>query len=398
MAKKIARKPVPGLSAPRRPAARPAPAAARKPKEAPAAPPARPPKATAGELELLRELSNAVAVSGDEGAVRRIVLDAIRGHIDEVKVDALGNVLALKRGTETQGGRAARVLVAAHMDEVGVMVTGFDAEGALRFEVVGAMDERVLPGRALLIGPRRLPGVIGVAPVHLLNAERRGKAVKAGQLRIDLGVDSEAAARKLVAPGDRGTFAAEFAALGPSLRGKALDDRLGCATLVELVRGGPYGFDLHAAFTVQEEVGVRGAKVAGYAADPLCAFVLDCTPALDLPDSRGRENTQYNARLGGGPAIYVADRGTISDQRLVRYLQQTAESAGIPCQLRQPGGGGTDAGAIHLARGGVPSVSVSVPGRYLHTSAAMVRAEDWRNTVKLMRLALENWTPKVLKR
>ncbi|MBI4772150.1 MAG: M20/M25/M40 family metallo-hydrolase [Chloroflexi bacterium] len=177
-----------------------------------------------------------------------------------------------------------------------------------------------------------------------------------------------------------------------------MDDRLGCATLIELLRGGPYRFDLHAAFTVQEEVGLRGAKVAGYTVEPLCAFVLDCTPANDLPDSRDRENTQYNTRLGHGPAIYIADRSTISDQRLVRYLQQTAESAGIPYQFRQPGGGGTDAGAIHLTRGGVPSVSVSVPGRYLHTPAAMVRAEDWRNTVKLMRLALENFNPKVLRR
>ncbi|HLE27883.1 MAG TPA: M42 family metallopeptidase [Anaerolineales bacterium] len=343
---------------------------------------------------MLRELCNASGVSGDEGAVRQIILDALRGHVDAVRVDVLGNVLAVKKGT----GRGERVLVAAHMDEVGFMVSGHDSDGSLRFEIVGGIDERLMIGKAVLIGSQRLPGVIGAAPVHLLNSDRRNAVVKATQLRIDVGVESQEAAKKLVKAGDRGVFATDFAALGPSLLGKALDDRLGCTTLIELLRGGPYGFDLHAAFTVQEEVGLRGAKVAGYAVDPVCAFVLDCTPAYDLPDSNARENTQYNTRLGAGPAIYVFDQRTISDERLINYLKQIAEDAGIPYQLRQPGRGGTDAGAIHLSREGVPSVSVSVPGRYLHSPAAVVRAEDWRNTVRLMKRALENWTPKVLRR
>ncbi len=386
MTKKPARK---KPAAPPRQPAHHAPAAAAAPT------PTRPPRATVSELDLLRELSNTSGVSGDEGAVRQIILDAIRGHVDEVKVDVLGNVLALKKGV----GRGERVLVAAHMDEVGFMISGHDSDGSLRLETVGGLDERLLLGKAVLIGPKRLPGVIGAAPVHLLNGDRRSAVVKVTQLRIDIGVESQEAAKKLVRVGDRGVFAAEFAVVGPSLRGKALDDRLGCATLVELLRGGPYGFDLHAAFTVQEEVGLRGAKVAGYAVDPACAFVLDCTPALDLPHSDAeRENTQYNTRLGYGPAIYVSDSSTIHDERLVSYLKQTAEGAAIPYQIRQPGGGGTDAGAIHRSREGVPSVSVSVPGRYLQTPLALARADDWRNIVRLMKLALENWTPKVLKR
>jgi putative aminopeptidase FrvX len=361
-------------------------------------PTVRPARATASEMDLLRELSNALAISGDEAAVRRIVLDAIRGHVDEVKVDALGNVLATRR-SKRNGKRTPRVLVAAHMDEVGFMITGHDSDGSLRFEAVGSVDERCLPGKPVLVGLQRLPGIIGAAPVHLLKSEQRTAVPKAAQMRIDLGVDSAEAARRLVKVGERGGFATEFAVVGPSLRGKALDNRLGCATLIELLRTpAVYGFDLHAAFTVQEEVGLRGARVAGYAVDPACAFVLDCTPARDLPSSDERENVEYNSRLGLGPAIYLADRGTISDDRLVRYLRQTAEAAGIPYQFRQPGGGGTDAGAIHLAREGVPTVSVSVPGRYLHTPVALARAEDWRNTVKLMRLALENWTLQVLKK
>ena len=358
----------------------------------------RPPKATASEMDLLRELCHAIAVSGDEGAVRRIVLDAIRDHVDEVKVDALGNVLAVKR-SKRSSQRTPRLLVAAHMDEVGFMLTGHEPDGSLRFELVGGVEERTLLGKPVLVGPKRLPGVIGAAPVHLLKDDRRNAVTKVSQMRIDIGVDSADAAKRWVKMGERGGFTTEFAVVGPSLRGKALDNRLGCATLIELLRApAVYDFDLHAAFTVQEEVGLRGARVVGYAVDPACAFVLDCTPARDLPSSDDRENTQYNSRLGLGPAIYISDRGMISNDRLVRYLQQTADAAGLPYQFRQPGGGGTDAAAIHLAREGVPTVSVSVPGRYPHSPVMLARTEDWRNTVKLMRLALENWTPQVLKR
>lgn len=402
--KPVSQKPAPKPKArprPARPVAKPAAKAAARPSRRPApvepaAPPiVKPPKATANELDLLKELSNAASVSGDEGAVRKIILDAIRPHVDEVNVDVMGNVLAIKRGP----GRGERVLVAAHMDEVGFMVSGHDADGTLRIEIVGGVDDRVLLGKHVLVGAKRVPGVIGVAPVHLLNADRRSAVTKANQLRVDLGVESADAAKKLAKAGDRGVFATEFDVVGPSLRGKALDDRLGCATLVELLRGGPYSFDLHAAFTVQEEVGLRGAKVAGYAVDPVCAFVLDCTPAHDLPHSdEERENAQYNTRLGYGPAIYVADASTLHDARLVAYLQATAAGAGIPYQIQQPGGGGTDAGSIHRNRAGVPTVSLSVPGRYLHTPVSLVRAEDWRNSVKLMKLALEGWTTKILKR
>jgi endoglucanase len=379
-----------------------APSKTRPASKAPARKAASPPRAAApapraADLGFVRELSNAVAVSGDEGAVRKLVLDAVRPHVDEVKVDALGNVLAVKHGAG--GPRAGRVLVAAHMDEVGFMVSGHDSDGSLRFEIVGGIDERALIGKPVFIGANKLPGMVGGAPVHLLTPDRRMTVVKAAQLRIDIGADSAEAAKRLVKIGERGAFATEFDVLGGvSLRGKALDDRLGCATLVELLRGGPYPFEFHAAFTVQEEVGLRGAKVAGYAANPNCAFVLDCTPANDLPHTNPEiENTQYNARLGLGPAIYVADRSTLYDERLVRFVRKTAEAAGIPYQIRQPGGGGTDAGAIHLAREGVPTVSISVPGRYLHTPAAIARLDDWRSTVALMKAVLAAWTPKALK-
>ena len=367
--------------------------AARRPRRTPAAPP---PRQAEPDLDLLRQLSNAVGVSGDEGAVRRLVLEAIRPHVDEVKVDALGSVLAVKRAAKNRN--APRVLLAAHLDEVGLMILDHDADGSLRFEIVGGISERTLLGKAVLVGARRLPGVIGAAPVHLLTGDRQSTVVHSGQMRIDIGAGSAEAARRLVALGDRATFATEFTTMGATLRGKALDDRLGCATLIALLRAGPYPVDLHAAFTVQEEVGLRGARVAGYAVEPQAAIALDCTPALDLPDSRGRENTQYNSRLGLGPALYVADGRTISDRRLVDHLVRTAEAAGLPYQFRQPGGGGTDAGAIQQTRAGVPVASVSVPARYLHEPAALARLEDWRGTLRLVELALEQFGPDVLKR
>jgi endoglucanase len=348
------------------------------------------------DLELLRELSNAAAVSGDEGAVRRPVMEAVRPHVAELRVDALGNVLAVKPAEGKRG--APRVLLAAHMDEVGLMIVDHDSDGGLRFEVVGSISERVLLGKPVVVGPKRVPGVIGTTPVHLLGGERRQAVVKTGQMRIDIGATSQEAARRQVAVGERAAFATEFAVLDGALRGKALDDRLGCAVLIALLRGGPYPVTLHAAFTVQEEVGLRGARVAGYALEPEAALALDCTPANDLPDSRGRENTQYNARLGQGPVIYRADRSTISDNRLVEHLTRTAQANALPYQFRQPGGGGTDAGAIQRGRTGVPVASVSVPARYLHGPAALTRTADAEQTLRLLALALAGWTADVLKR
>ena len=343
-------------------------------------------------------MSNATAVSGDEGAVRRLVLEWLRAPgsaARDVTVDALGNVLAVLPA----GGKrpVARVLLAAHMDEVGFMIVDHDSDGALRFETVGGLSDRVLLGKPVLVGPKRLPGIIGAAPRHLLSADRLAQVVKAGALRIDLGAPNAEAARRLAPVGERATFATEFALADGVVRGKALDDRLGCAILLALLRGGPYPVELHAAFTVQEEVGLRGAKVAAYRVQPDAALALDSTPAVDLPDSRGRENTQYNTRLGAGPALYLADGRVIGDRRLVGHLTRTAEAAGLPYQIRQPGGGSTDAAAMQRAGAGVPVLAVSVPGRYAHSPAMLARTADVDNTLRLLHAALAGWTPKVLK-
>lgn len=350
------------------------------------------------QISLLERLSNALSVSGDEGEVRKIVLELVRAQLEklpgEVRVDSLGDVLVTIPG-DPEVENKLRVMVAAHMDEVGFMITGEDEKGIYRFEVVGGIDVRYLPGKSVLVGKDRLPGVIGAKPIHLSSPEERQKTLSLESLRIDIGPESGK-----VKTGDRAAFATNFSHLGPSLRGKALDDRIGVASLIELIKSAPPNIELLAAFTVQEEVGLRGAGVAAYALDPDLAIALDSTPAYDLPDSedvhKRTENPNYNTRLGAGPAIYIADSGTISDPRLVRHFIEMGDSHGIPYQIRQPGGGMTDAGRIHLKRGGIPSVSISVPGRYHHSPAALCRISDWQNTVALLQVALENLPPDLL--
>jgi len=340
------------------------------------------------QIKLLERLSNACAVSGDEGEVRKIVLNEVKPHADEVKVDALGNVLVTKHGS---GEHLLRVMLAAHMDEVGLMLTHDDGDGIYRFDVVGSLSANDLAGKAVWIGREHIPGVIGLKPLHLGHGDDRKKPIDIEELHVDVGP-----ARGKEKVGDRATFATTFMQLGPSVRGKALDNRLGVATLIELVKHAPPNIDLQAAFTVQEEIGSRGARVAAFAFNPDLAIILDSTPAYDLPAWDADENVRYNTRLGAGPAIYVSDAGTLSDPRLIRYLIQTAEADKIPYQLRQPGGGGTDAAVIHRQREGIPSVSVSVPGRYHHSPASIARISDWQHTLTLLADALSHLTPDVL--
>lgn len=346
------------------------------------------PKIQNPQYRLLEQLCNACGVSGGEGEIRKIVKGQLETHVDDLKVDALGNVLVSKLG---KGKDRLRVMVAAHMDEIGFMITHDDGDGLFRFDTVGGIDSRQLPGKPVWVGKEKIPGVIGAKPIHLTTASERKKVIQLDSLRIDIGFEK----KDKVKVGDRATFATSYRRVGPSIFAKALDDRLGVTTLIELVKNAPENIDLLAAFTVQEEVGLRGAHVAAYALSPDLAFALDSTPAYDLPFYDQEENVQYNTRLGAGPAIYVADRGTLSDPRLIRHLVSAAELHGIPYQFRQPGGGGTDAAAIHRQRAGIPSVSVSVPGRYAHTSVGLARIADWKNTLSLMYVTLASLSSKI---
>lgn len=342
------------------------------------------------QLELLEKLTNAIAPSGDEGAIRKIVRAEVEDIADEIKTDAMGNLLVTKRGT---GKNRLRVMLAAHMDEVGFMLTHKESEGIFRFAPLGGLDPRQLVGKQVWVGREKTPGVIGATPVHLLSAEERKNKVSLKSLRIDVGLDDAE-----VKEGDRGVFATNFLQIGESVRAKALDDRLGVAILIELLQHAPPTLDLLAAFTVQEELGLRGAKTAAHRLNPDLALAVDSTPAYDFPRHNGEENIRYNTKLGKGPALYTVDGRTLSDPRLIRWLSGTGDKHGIPYQYRQPGGGGTDAGSIHLSRAGIPTCSISVPGRYAHTAMGLCRIKDWEDTLNLLHAALHDLTPKVLER
>jgi putative aminopeptidase FrvX len=342
--------------------------------------------------ELLRELSKAVGVSGREEAVRQIIYEAVEPHVDEIKVDALGNMITFKQG---QGRDRLRVMVAAHMDEVGLMITGHEGNGGLKFRSVGGIPSQTLAGKRVQIGPNRVPGVIGLKPTHLVKREESLKVTKMEALVIDVGASSKEEAEGIAKLGDLATFLAPFTDLGPTFLGKAFDDRAGCAALIELVREERFAHDLFAVFTVQEEVGLRGARVAAYTVEPDAAFVLDCTPANDMPK---KKDVSPNTVLGQGPAIYIMSGRIFSDRRLVELLIKAGDEDGIPYQIRQPAGGGTDAGSIRLAHGGVPVASVSVPGRYIHSPTSVISREDFENTPRLIQAALSRLSRETLER
>ena len=336
---------------------------------------------------LLQRLSEAHGVSGREEEVRSILLEEIRGRVEECRVDGLGNLIARKKGT---GASPLRVLAAAHMDEVGLMVTQVEDSGLLRFAKVGGIDDRILPARAVLVGGKKVPGIIGIKPVHLTDMGERDKVIEWKQLTIDIGASGKAEAEKLVQRGDCAVFATDFRELAGTgsawrtVQGKAFDDRAGCAILAELLKE-RFPFDLVAAFTVQEEVGLRGARVAAYAENPDAAVVLECTGANEVPS---KLDISPSTRLGGGPAITIRDNSFIADPRLVELFSTAARELGMAHQYKQPNIGGTDAGAIQRVRAGVAAITLAVPARYIHSPAAIMDMNDFRNTLTLAREAL----------
>ncbi len=346
---------------------------------------------------LIKELSEAMGVSGAEDEVRAIILKAIKDHVEDIRIDPLGNVLAVKRGRHPHEN-PLRVLVAAHMDEVGFMVTGIESDGTLRIGAVGGFDDRILPGLRVVVGKSKTPAVIDWKPIHL---NQDNHVVKLDHLRLDMGANSREEANGKAKLGDMATFDTIYTEKGRIARGKAFDDRIGCAILIELIRGEPFPFDLHVAFTVQEEVGLRGAQVAAQAIQPDVAFILESTTANDVPPPRpDPEAPQVSpaTELGKGPALTLIDRSVIVDRRLLNHLRDTAIAEGIPFQYRRTSAGGTDAGAVYVANAGVPSAVVSTPCRYIHGPAALCNLDDADNVLKLMRAALERLTPAVLAR
>jgi endoglucanase len=349
------------------------------------------------DIKVLQQLSEAVGVSGKEDAVRKVVLEAIDSHAEDIRIDPMGSVTAVKKGT---GVSPLRVMIAAHMDEIGFIVTGFDGEGLIRFSAIGGIDDRILPGLRVRVGDDLLPGVIVWTPIH---QNREQNVVKLANLRIDIGAANKDEVNGKVKRGDRIVFDSRFMEIGMKmLRGKSFDDRVGCALLIDVLRGGPYPVDVLAAFTVQEEIGLRGAAVAAQALKPDVAFVLEGTTAHDLPnplaDPDDEQEVNPATRLGYGPALTVMDRSMITDPRMVCFLSSTAEKHSIPFQYKTLLGGGTDAGSIHTSLGGVLSGVISVPCRYIHSPTALLNRDDYDNTLRLIQAALNEATPVILER
>jgi putative aminopeptidase FrvX len=345
----------------------------------------------------LQELSEAIGVSGKEEAVRKIILKAIDGHADDIRIDPLGSITAVKKA---KGKSKLRVMLAAHMDEVGFMVTGADGDGSLRFTSIGGIDDRILPGLRVKVGDSQIPGVILWTPIHK-NRDQNTK--KLDGLRIDIGASNKDEATGKAKAGDRIAFDSQYVEIGEKmLRGKSFDDRVGCSLLIDILQGGPYPVDVLAAFTVQEEIGLRGARVAAQSLKPDIAFALEGTTANDIPNPAADPDEDYDinptTRLGDGPAFTVMDRSIIVDPRILGFLRQTADDNNIPYQLKTMLGGGTDAGSIHTTWGGVPSGVISVPCRYIHSPTAFMNRDDYDNTLKLIQAILKDIKPKLLER
>jgi endoglucanase len=274
------------------------------------------------------------------------------------------------------------------MDEVGFMVTGHCESGSLRFRQIGGVDERILPGKKVLVGERKLPGVIGVKPVHFQESEDRGTVKKISNLYIDIGAARKDEAEKIAPTGEYISFDSEFIEYGKGcVKAKALDDRVGCIALIEALKH-EYNFDLYACFTVQEEVGLRGSEVAAYIVKPDIALILEGTTCSDVPDV---DKFDYSTELGCGPALTIMDRTCYPDRDLVDYIHRLALENSIPLQFKQTTTGGNDAGKIQRAGIGTKVASISVPCRYIHSPVSTMSFKDFENYILLLKTILKDF-------
>lgn len=328
-------------------------------------------------LDLLERLCVSNGVSGDEFEIRKLIINEITNYVDEIKTDNLGNIIVFKKGKK----RAKhKLMLSAHMDEVGLMVTDITSDGYLKFDEVGGIDKRVLLGKQVTVGAQKLNGVIGIKPVHLTKGDESNSIPSMSEMYIDIGADSADEAKKYVCIGDSVDFITDFEHNDMTIKSKALDDRFGCYVLIELIKSEPE-YDTHFVFAVQEEVGLRGAKVAAYTVDPEFAIVVETTTAADVPEV---DLNRQVCNLSQGAVISVMDRRTIYDKQLVKAAFDVAEECGASAQYKRAVAGGNDAGVIHQSRGGVRTLAVSLPCRYLHAPSCIVNISDCESTLKIV--------------
>jgi Cellulase M and related proteins len=339
--------------------------------------------------DILEKLSNAAGVSGFEEDIREIITDEVKDHVDEIETDNMGNLIMVKKGKDD----GKKIMLAAHMDEIGLMVRHIDKEGFIKFSKIGGINDQMLLNQEVYIHTDngKVLGVLGSKPPHRMKAAERKKAVEYENMFIDIGAKDKEEAEKLVSVGDVATIKREFSTLrGSTVAGKAFDNRVGCLVLIEVMKRIKSDANIYAVGTVQEEVGLKGAKTSAFKINPDLAIALDVTISGDHP---GIKEDEAPAKLGGGPAIILTDasgRGIITHPKVKKLLIEAAEREEIPYQLEVSEGGTTDATAIHLTREGIPTGVLSAPTRYIHTPVEVVDMDDIENTVKLLVAALEN--------
>ncbi len=319
--------------------------------------------------ETLKKLVDAYGPSGYEDQVRQVIEAEIENYVDELYVDTMGNLVAVRKGD-----KASSLMLAAHMDEIGVIVTHIDEKGFLRVSAVGGIPLHQLPGQRFVLAN----GTVGTVYHEKL---KNMKELEWSKIYLDIGAVNRDEAVKKVNIGDMAVPFYPMSDQGGRCVGKAMDDRAGCAVLVETIKRLPEKCDraLYFVFSVQEELGARGAKPVAYTLEPAMAVAVDVTLTGDTPEA-----PRMDVSLGQGPAVKIKDSSVITHPRVREMLVQAAEKIKIPYQMEVLVRGGTDAGAISLSRGGIPSGAVSIPCRYVHTSSEMVDTDDMENAVKLL--------------
>ena len=339
-------------------------------------------------MEILERLSNANGVTGREDEVRNLIKNFIKPYADEIREDKLGNLIALKKGKDN----APTIMIAAHMDEVGLMIKNIKKKGFLQFTKIGGIDDRVILAQKVIVhtdkGP--LPGVIGSKPVHIQKEEEKKKVIDADKLFIDIGArDKEEAEKMGVQVGDVVSFDTKFTQMGNGVvLGKAFDDRVGCTVMIETFRRlKNIDCNVYAVGTIQEEVGLRGATIAAFQIEPDIGIALDTTVAGDMP---GIGEGDAPAKMGEGPVFTVADAGLIVHPKVLRLLIDSAKENKISYQLETGIRGATDAARIALSKEGVPSGVISVATRYIHSPSGIVDIADIEKVVQLTVATIEN--------
>lgn len=332
-------------------------------------------------IENLEKLSNACGVAGREQEVRELLIKMLKPYADEIVVDKLENVIAIKKGKKN----SPKIMIAAHMDEIGLMVKNITKEGFLQFTKMGGIDDRILLAQKVNVFTEKgkLPGIIGSKPPHIQKEEERKKIVTFDEMFIDIGAENRDDVKAMgVKVGDSVVFDVAFRSIGKDIvMGKAFDNRAGCSVMVETFKAlEKTDCTVYAAGTVQEELGLRGAGTAAYGLDPDVGIALDVTIAGDIPGVREFDTT---VKIGKGPALTVSDSGLVTHPKILRWFMDAAAENKINYQLETGLLGSTDAARIALTRQGIPSGTISVPARYIHSPTGMINLKDVQNAAKL---------------